>query len=76
MAQVTIYLDDETDRKARAAAAQAGQSVSAWVGGLIRNKVASEWPAGFFEDLAGAWRDDDAIQIEPNTTPDLPREEL
>ena len=74
MPQVTIYIDAETDEAMREAAARAGQSVSAWVGSLIREKSAAEWPAGFFEDLAAAWNDTDPKEFEIEYPPDLPRE--
>jgi len=45
MPQVTLYLDEETDRKARASATAAGLSYSRWVTELIRARTQSEWPA-------------------------------
>ena len=43
MPEITVILDEETDRLARAAAAAAGVSYSRWVADLIRAR--SLWPA-------------------------------
>lgn len=56
MAQVTLYLDAETERKMRRAARAAGLSRSAWVIDAIRRKLGEEWPETFM-NLAGAWKD-------------------
>jgi len=56
MGQVTIYLDDETEAKARAAAASKGVSLSKWVGERIERGARAEWPA-FIRELEGAWSD-------------------
>jgi len=56
MPQVTIYLDDETARSARAAAAAAGVAVSRWISDLIRQRAANEWPRDVVA-LSGCWPD-------------------
>ena len=56
MGQVTIYLDDETEKRARAAADSDGISLSKWVAQRIHRGTAGEWPASVRE-LAGAWPD-------------------
>ena len=56
MGQVTIYLDEESERRLKAAAASAGVPVSRWVAGLIRNKTRTEWPESV-KALAGQWPD-------------------
>jgi hypothetical protein len=56
MAQVTIYVDAETERRLKAAARKAGVSVSRWVGELVENRTRRDWPAAARE-LAGAWPD-------------------
>jgi hypothetical protein len=56
MAQVTLYLDAETDARMKAAARAAGVSISQWVARLIREQTRSEWPETVRE-LAGAWPD-------------------
>lgn len=76
MPQVTLYLDDDTSQRMRAAAKQAGVSLSQWVAGLVRDKTATAWPDTVVA-LAGAWRE------EPSPSPesagggaDVPRERL
>ena len=54
MAQVTLYLDEETAAKLKKAARQAGLSRSRWLAQLIRQRTATEWPQAV-RDLAGAW---------------------
>ena len=54
MAQVTLYLDEETARRARRAAKAAGLSQSRWLAELGRQRTAREWPAAVRE-LAGTW---------------------
>lgn len=56
MGQITIYLDDETERKVRAAAESDGLSLSKWVAGRIHRGVGVQWPA-LVKNLAGAWPD-------------------
>ncbi|MBE0511412.1 MAG: CopG family transcriptional regulator [Gammaproteobacteria bacterium] len=56
MGQLTIYLDDESERRLKSAAASAGMPVSRWVARLIQEKTRSEWPTAVRE-MAGAWQD-------------------
>jgi hypothetical protein len=53
---VTIYIDDETEKKMIASARDANVSKSKWITNVIREKVATEWPLPVRE-LAGAWDD-------------------
>ncbi len=53
MAQVTLYLDEETAAKLKTAARTSGLSQSKWVAKVIREKVADEWPSQIAA-LAGA----------------------
>ena len=56
MPQVTLYMDDDTDAKARAAARAAGLSYSRWVSDLIRDRTRDEWPL-LIRQMAGSARD-------------------
>lgn len=56
MGQVTIYLDDKTEQKARASARAEGVSLSRWVAERIERRAQREWPAAV-RALAGAWAD-------------------
>lgn len=56
MGQVTIYIDDETEQKARASARAEGMSLSKWVAGRIKHRTRGEWPESV-RALAGAWSD-------------------
>lgn len=47
MPQVTIYLDEKTEQKVRAAAKRAGKSLSGWLRTVIEQAPEGEWPAEF-----------------------------
>jgi hypothetical protein len=73
MPQVTLYLDDETDAKARAAAIAAGLSYSRWVSDLIRARTLDEWPSTV-RVLAGEIPDfPDVNELRGNTGVDVRR---
>ena len=76
MAQVTLYLDEETAAKLKAAAKASGLSQSKWVAKMIRQKVADEWPPQVAA-LAGAWPDlPEAEELRRERGQDAPRENL
>lgn len=55
MGQVTLYMDEDTLARMRAAAEIAGVSMSAWLAQLVRERTGNEWPRDVAA-LAGAWR--------------------
>ncbi len=63
MGQVTIYLENDIEEKLTRAARAAGLSKSRWVAGLIKARVASEWPASV-RALAGSWSDQPPVEID------------
>lgn len=76
MGQVTIYIDDKTEKQARASARAEGLSLSKWVAERIAQRSQSEWPATI-RDLAGAWSDlPSAEQIRRAGGKDIPRGRL
>lgn len=76
MAQVTIYLDEETEHRMDRAAREAGLSRSRWVADLIRQRTADEWPESF-RRLIGGWEDFPEVEeIRSGLGEDLPREPL
>jgi hypothetical protein len=76
MGQVTIYIDDKTERKARASARAEGVSLSKWVAGRIQRRARGEWPEAV-RVLAGAWEDlASAERIRRPGAKDLPRGRL
>jgi hypothetical protein len=56
MGQITIYLDDDSERRLKKAAKAAGLPVSRWVAGLVQEKTRTTWPDSV-RRLAGAWPD-------------------
>ncbi len=76
MGQVTVYLDDDTEAKARAAAASKGVSLSKWIAERIARGARAEWPA-FVRELEGAWGDlPSTEQFRKRQGKDVPRERL
>ena len=76
MRQVTIYLEDKVEEKMSVAAKSEHISKSKWVAGLIKVKVASEWPESISR-LAGAWKDLSLVEKDSeNTGQDFEREAL
>ena len=56
MCQVTVYLDDEIEKRMTASAKAMKLSKSKWIANAIREKLTDEWPANVRE-LAGSWED-------------------
>ncbi len=76
MAQVTIYMDDDTMARMRAAAEAAGLSMSAWLAQLVQERTRTEWPREVAA-LAGAWRDlPNAQELRAGQPEDVVREML
>jgi len=76
VARITVYLEDETARKLRAAAETSGISVSCLVAELIRRKFATDWSDNLAR-LAGAWSDlPSGEEVRRGQPEDLPREPL
>jgi hypothetical protein len=74
--QVTIYLDEQTESTARAAAEADGISLSKWIAQRIQKSARKEWPAAVRE-LAGAWPDlPDAEQLRDSASKDVQRRRL
>ena len=56
MGQVTIYIDDNTEKKMLNMVEKSGISKSKWIAELIREKTATTWPENVVR-LEGAWKD-------------------
>jgi hypothetical protein len=84
MSQVTIYMDDDAIARAKACAAAAKLSLSAWVGKLVKEQSpevdANGYPMDFFADIrdhASLWEDFPSLEeIRADMGQDLPRESL
>ena len=67
-------MENEIEEKVRASAKAKNISLSKWIGRLIREKTADEWPETV-KQLAGAWRNFAEIEdIRSGTVDDIPRE--
>ena len=58
MAQLTVYLDDRTEKVLKTHVESSGESASKWVAEAVRRRVNSEWPANILA-LFGSWKDED-----------------
>ena len=76
MGQVTIYLEDEIEKKMIADAKAMNLSKSKWIANVIREKLVDQWPATV-RDLPGSWKDFPALeQIREGVPADSERESL
>jgi hypothetical protein len=76
MGRVTLYMDEDTLGRMRAAAEAAGVSMSAWLAQLVRERTRTEWPREVAA-LAGAWRDmPSAEELRCDQPADFARETL
>ena len=76
MGQVTLYMDEDTLGRMRAAAEAAGVSMSAWLVQLVRERTRTEWPRDVAA-LAGAWRSmPSAEELRRDQPADIARETL
>ena len=76
MAQITIYLPDEIEAKARKAAKKQKTSVSRWIAGQLTEKLKSAWPPEVLEAF-GAFPDfPEAKDLRKGYGKDAPREPL
>ena len=74
MSQITIYLDKDTERRARSAARAKRIPLSRWISGVIQERAADTWPQEVL-DLAGAWPDFPSLKdLRKYQGPDAPRE--
>lgn len=72
MAHLTIYLNDDTERRVRKAARAAKVSVSKWVAERVTKSVETSWPPEFLA-LAGSFADfPDAAQLRKGYGKDVP----
>lgn len=53
MGKITIYLDDETEKKLQMAISRTSRSKSKWIRDLIREKTTATWPESIMK-LSGA----------------------
>lgn len=73
MSQITLYLDDDTQKLVDQAAQANGVSKSRWVSDVIRKYAAHEWPQDCLA-LAGRFADFPLREAASSAQPsDLPR---
>lgn len=76
MAQLTIYLDEQSIQRIEEAASAEHLSVSRWVKARLIRSLDGEWPAGYFS-LEGSLEEEDLRMVaEPDPAYDSPRESL
>ena len=76
MGQITIYLDDDTERKMKKAVRSQNISQSRWVAELIRSRLRETWPESVRE-IPGSWKDaPEAGKLRGELGADYSREDL
>lgn len=76
MAQITIYLPDAIEKKARKAAKAHKKSVSRWIADRVREDLADTWPKEVL-DAAGSCPDFPTVEeLRSGYGEDAPRERL
>jgi hypothetical protein len=78
MANVTVYLPDEVEKKARRAARKARLSLSKWVSRQVSEAVEAaprEWPPEFLAALGSCPDFPEIGEIRAGYGPDAPRED-
>ena len=74
MAQLTIYLPDDVEAKARKAAKAQHQSVSRWIASQVENNLDDAWSKAVL-DAAGAFPDFPGVkELRKGYGKDAPRE--
>jgi hypothetical protein len=76
MAQLTIYMDDESIRRIEDAAVRENSSVSGWVKKRLLQSLEDHWPSGYFELLGTLGQEDLQRPPQPDFSLDAPRESL
>lgn len=75
MPQISLYIDKTTLKRVEEAAAERQQSISKWVGELIRSRVEPTYPADF-ANLYGSVSEPLARPDQVTYDADSPRESL
>ena len=63
MGQITIYLDDDTEKLVKRHVKHSGESASKWIAEAVRSRVSREWPKDVLA-LFGSWKDEDFPKLE------------
>jgi len=76
MAQITIYLPDDLERRARKAAKATGKPISRWIADRLLQDLDDTWPESVRE-AAGAFPDFPSLdEIRKGYGDDAPREPI
>lgn len=62
MPQLHCYVPDDLAAELRRRADARGQTISGFLGELVRREVGTGWPPGFFETVVGAWRGEPLVR--------------
>jgi hypothetical protein len=78
MGQITICLDEDTEKPVKRHVKASGESASKWIAAAIQKRARSEWPADI-RALPGSWKDGDfpnAAELRKGYGVDVPREKF
>ena len=76
MAQITIYLPDEIENRARKAAKVKGTSVSRWIAERVVENLEHAWPKGVLDAAGAIPAFPDVVEIRAGYGKDAARERI
>jgi hypothetical protein len=56
MPQIHFYVPRDLASKINDKATESGMSTSRYVAEIVKRDLASDWPEGFFDEVAGGWQ--------------------
>jgi hypothetical protein len=62
MPQLHCYVPEDLASELRRRAAARGQTVSGFLGELVRREVGAGWPPGFFDRVVGGWKGEPLVR--------------
>lgn len=62
MPQLHLYVPDEIAERIQHEAKTANLSISRYLAELVEQRLPTEWPASYFEDVYGAWQGEPLIR--------------
>ena len=75
MAQLTVYIDEETRKKIEIAAKNANASISQWVKARLAEALQQTWPENYFELFGSLSGSDLRRPPQPRFQDDTPRQQ-
>lgn len=76
MSQITIYIDNNLEKKVKKMASETGLSISKFISNVLENNITDTWSSDV-KNLTGSWSDFPTLdEIRASQTKDVQREEF